>query len=320
MRLVFMGTPEFAVASLDAVVAAGHEVVLVVAQPDKPAGRGQTVRSPPTIERARALGIPVAQPSKIKTGEFPALFQALAPDVAVVVAYGRILTGELLAIPKLGCLNVHASLLPRWRGAAPIQAAILAGDAETGVCVQKMAEGLDTGPVYRSRTTPIGPRETAGELHDRLMVLGADALVETLAGLPDLAAVPQDDAKATTCGKIDKDAGLVDWNEPVVSVDRRIRAMTPWPGGAAAFKDASLKLVEAAPVEDPNLPWATRRFATLPRWDARPPGTVLAVRPLVVKCADGGLELIRVQAAGRKPVPGQDFANGAHLLLGDAFA
>lgn len=316
MRVVFMGTPEFAVPSLRAVHAAGHEVLLAVAQPDRPAGRGNVVSSPPVVEAARSLGVPTAQPTKVKTGDFPDMLEALAPDVIAVVAYGRILTKRILDTPKYGCVNVHGSLLPRWRGAAPIQWAIWQGDAESGVCTQRMAEGLDTGPIYLEERVAIDPRETGGSLHDRLAPLAADVLVRTLAGLPGSEPRPQDESQATHCGKLEKEMGLVLWNRPVAEVDRQIRAMTPWPGGFAVRKEGPMKILEARPIDDPNMPWTKQRFNALPRWDARTPGTVLATNPLVVKCGDGGLELVRVQAAGRRAMTGAEFANGARLLTG----
>ncbi len=276
MRVVFMGTQDFAVPTLDAVVAAGHEVILVVAQPDRPAGRGKRPRKPPVAVRALELGLPVAQPKAIRSGRFPRRYASLEPDVAVVIAYGRILTPELLQTPRLGCVNVHASLLPRWRGAAPIQAAILAGDEVTGVCTQRMEEGLDTGPIYVSRSLAIGPGETAGTLHDRLAALGAEVAVETLEGLEDRQPVSQDEAAAT-------------W----------VRAMTPGPGGFVGDGKARLKLREVALADGSG-----------------PPGTVLSLDPLVVACGEGAVALVEVQAPGKRPLPGRVFANGARLALG----
>lgn len=298
MRIVFMGTPDFAVPTLDALVDAGHEVALVVAQPDKPAGRGQQLRSPPVALRARALGLPLAQPKALRSGPFPERFAAVRPDVAVVVAYGRILPPALLAVPAQGCVNVHASLLPRWRGAAPIQAALLAGDPVTGVCTQRMEEGLDTGPVYLCRETPIGPRETAGELHDRLARLSAEVAVATLREWP--APTPQDEARATWAPLVSKEDGRVDLARPAVEVDRRVRAMTPWPGGWLDTPQGPFKLLDVRPCAGSGAP-----------------GTVLSVRPLVVACGEGALELVTVQPAGRRAVGGSDHANGARLRPGD---
>lgn len=305
MRVVFMGTPDFAVPTLEALVADGHEVVLVVAQPDRPAGRGQQLTPPPVARRAKELGLPLAQPTRIKSGEFPELLRSLKPDVAVVIAYGRILTAELLAIPEHGCINLHASLLPRWRGAAPIQAAVHAGDAETGVCSQQMEEGLDTGDVLVEARTPIGARETAGELHDRLMALSAEVAVSTLRSVAagGLRPVPQDHAVATWAPKISKDDGRVDWSRPAVELDRRVRAMTPWPGGFVPMADGPLKLLAVTPVDG-----------------AGRPGEVLSLSPLVVAAGQGALRLDQVQAPGRRPVSGADYANGARLAVGGSLS
>ncbi len=294
-----MGTPEFAVPCLDAVVDAGHQVVLVVSQPDKPQGRGQRLASPPVVARARALGLPVAQPRALRSGPFPERFVGLDADVGVVVAYGRILPAALLDAPRYGCVNVHASLLPRWRGAAPIQAAILAGDAVSGVCTQRMEETLDTGPIYVERALPLDARETAGSLHDKLSLLGAEALTATLAAITATTPRPQDDAAATYAGKIERDGGRVDLGGDAVAIDRQIRAMTPWPGGWLPGAAGALKLLEAAPVDGDGAP-----------------GVVLSTDPLVVACGHGALRLDRVQAPGRKAVSGADFANGARLVEG----
>jgi methionyl-tRNA formyltransferase len=301
MRVVFMGTPEFAVPTLSAIAGAGHEVVLVVAQPDAPAGRGHALRAPPVAELAKALGLPLAQPRAIKSGSFPERLDGLGADVAVVLAYGRILPRRVLDAPRHGCVNVHASLLPRWRGAAPIQAAILAGDTETGVATQRMEEGLDTGPIYVARKLDIDPSETAGTLHDRLAALSARVAVETLDDLPSRVPTPQPDVGITWAPKIGRDDGRLDWSEPAAALDRRVRAMTPWPGGW--FESAAqgvVKVLAARPVEGGG-----------------PPGTVIATRPLTVACAEGALVLDRVQTAGKRPVGGDEYANGARLRIGD---
>lgn len=299
MRVVFYGTPEFAVPTLDALCAAGHEVVLVVAQPDKVGGRGNQLIRPPVAERALALGLPLAQPKAVKSGPFPDRVVALAPDVAVVVAYGRILPPRLLAAPRYGCVNVHASLLPRWRGAAPIHRAVLAGDAVTGVCTQRMEEGLDTGPVYLERRTPIGPRETSGELHDRLMALAAAVAVDTLALLPGDPA-PQDEAQATWAPKLDKAEAEVTFALAAGELDRRVRGYDPWPGAYVAVAGGALKLKQVSPLDLPG-----------------EAGVVSSIDPLVVGCGVGSIALQTVQAPGKKPVSGRDFANGARLRPGD---
>ncbi|MCB9687666.1 MAG: methionyl-tRNA formyltransferase [Alphaproteobacteria bacterium] len=302
MRVAFLGTPDFAVPTLDALVAAGHEVVLVVAQPDRPAGRGQQLTSPPVAARAKALGLPLAQPKALRSGPFPERFLSLGLDVAVVVAYGRILPKALLDGPRHGCVNVHASLLPRWRGAAPIQHAILAGDALTGVCTQRMEETLDTGPLWASIETAIGPHETAGQLHDRLSAMAAEVAVHTLTLLATGAPVPQDEEGATYAGKIEKEHGRLDLRGSAVELDRRARAMTPWPGGWIATADGPIKVLEERPADG-----------------AGAPGTVLSTSPLVVACGEGALELARVQLPGRRPVSGADAANGLRLKVGDRF-
>jgi methionyl-tRNA formyltransferase len=300
MRVIFMGTPEFAVPTLRALHDAGHDIVLVVAQPDRPVGRGHKLQSPPTIEVARELGVPTAQPKALRSGPFPDRFVDAGADVAVVIAYGRLLPSRLLDAPVHGCVNLHASLLPRWRGAAPIQAAILAGDTETGVCAQRMVEALDEGPVIARATTPIGSVETAGELHDRLAAMSALVAIEALEHVATRRPEPQV-GEATYAPKIDRESGRLDWTEAAIVLDRRIRAMTPWPGGWVPGEGGALKILRAQPVDGSG-----------------PAGTVLATAPaLVVACGVGALALEQVCAPGRRPVSGADFANGARLRVGD---
>lgn len=300
MRLAFLGTPDFAVPTLNALVEAGHELALVVAQPDAPAGRGQQLRKPPVAARALELGLPLAQPRAIRSGTFHERFLGLGLDAAVVIAYGRILPRALLDAPRYGCINLHASLLPRFRGAAPIQAAVLAGDAETGVSAQRMVEGLDEGPLYLSRSLALSPRETAGSLHDRLAALSAEVAVEVVAHLGVWTPIPQPEEGVSVVGKIDKADGRVDWSGSASAIDRRVRAMTPWPGGFVDTPAGPFKLLEVEPTEG-----------------AGAPGEVLSTRPLVVACGEGALRLDRVQAPGRKPVSGEEYANGARLVVGD---
>ena len=295
-----MGTPDFAVPTLDALVAAGHDVVLVVAQPDKPAGRGNKLRPPPVAVRAAELGLPLAQPRALRSGPFPERYLTFAADVGVVIAYGRILPEALLDAPRHGCVNLHASLLPRWRGAAPIQSALLAGDRVTGVCAQRMEPSLDTGPVYVRREIEIAARETAGTLHDRLAALSAEVAVQTLDGLGDRIPSPQEVAGVTWAPKIDKADGRIELTCSADDADRRVRAMTPWPGGWLPWDGGPLKLREVRPAAGEGAP-----------------GVVLSVAPLVVAFGAGALELVTVQAPGRKPVPGAAFAHGLRLSVGD---
>jgi len=299
MRVIFMGTPDFAVPTLDALLQAGHDVVLVVAQPSRPAGRGKKVRPPPVAARAAALGLPLAQPRALRSGPFPERYVALEADVAVVIAYGRILPERLLDAPRHGAVNLHASLLPRWRGAGPIQAALLAGDAETGVCAQRMQPSLDTGPVYVRRALRIAPGATAGTLHDRLATLSAAVAVETLTDLAGRIPVPQAEDGITWAPKIDKSDGRIDLSQPAADCDRRIRAMSPWPGGWLPWEGGPLKL-----------------RAVRPSAGEGAPGTVLSTDPLVVACGTGALEWVTVQAPGRRALPGSVFANGHRWSVG----
>lgn len=299
MRLIFMGTPDFAVPTLDALLEAGHDLALVVAQPDRPVGRGQVLTPPPVAARARALGLPLAQPKALKSGPFPERFAAVGADVAVVLAYGRILPEALLRAPRYGCVNIHASLLPRWRGAAPIQAAVLAGDEETGVCTQQMEIGLDTGAVFMEARTPIGARETAASLHDRLAQLSAQLAVDTLREFPGRIPTPQPEEGITWAPILQKDDGRVPWNEENTAIDRRIRAMTSWPGGWTPVSAGPLKITLATPVSGDGAP-----------------GSVLSLDPLVVACGVGALRLDRVVPPGRKEMDGASFSRGQRLHVG----
>ncbi|MBM4390729.1 MAG: methionyl-tRNA formyltransferase [Deltaproteobacteria bacterium] len=294
MRVAFLGTPHFAVPTLDALHRAGHEICAVVAQPDKPVGRGQSMASPPTVVRARELGVPVYQPTKLKSGDFPGQFAAVGAEVAVVVAYGRILPPALLEAPRRGCINVHASLLPRWRGAAPIQWSILAGDSETGITTMQMAEGLDTGDILLQRRTPIGAEETSGQLHDRLATMGAELLVDTLARLDGIVPCPQPEVGVTYAKMLDREMSSLDWTRTAVEIDRQVRGLSPWPGTASG----NLKVLRARPVAGAGLP-----------------GTLLDGAR--VACGEGAIELLEVQVPGKKAVSGRDWMNGARLRPGD---
>ncbi len=302
MRLIFMGTPAFAVPALEALVAAGHAVACVYTQPPRPGGRGQRDRESPVQRRAEALGLPVRSPVNFREEGERAAFAALGAEVAVVAAYGLILPRAVLAAPARGCLNIHASLLPRWRGAAPIQRAIMAGDAETGISIMAMEAGLDTGPVLLREALPIGPRDTAGTLHDRLGALGARLIVEALAGLDGLVPVPQPEDGVTYAAKIDKAEARVDWRRPAVEVDRLIRGLAPAPGAWAEIGGERVKLLLSAPAEG-----------------AGPPGTVLDAR-LAVACGEGAVRLLTVQRAGRGPVEADAFLRGMPVPAGSVLA
>jgi methionyl-tRNA formyltransferase len=252
MKIVFMGTPEFSVPVLDALVAAGHEIAAVYCQPPRPAGRGKKERPTPVHARALDLGVEVRHPVSLKDARAQAEFAALEAEIAVVVAYGLILPQTVLDAPARGCLNIHASLLPRWRGAAPIHRAVMAGDAETGVCIMQMEAGLDTGPVLLRKTVDIGAAETTGQLHDRLSALGADAIVEALGRLDELTPEPQPDEGVTYASKIDKAEARVDWSKPATEIVRQINGLSPFPGAWSQAAGERVKFL-AARLDDRDL-------------------------------------------------------------------
>ncbi len=302
LRTVFMGTPEFAVPSLEALLAAGHDIVCVYTRPPRPAGRGHRERPSVVHARAAAAGIGVRHPRRLREPEAAAAFAALGADIAVVAAYGLILPAPVLAAPRLGCLNVHASLLPRWRGAAPIQRAILAGDRKTGITIMKMDDGLDTGPMLAQSEIEIAERTDAGALHDRLAALGARLLVETLPEYADGRIVPvgQPARGITHAARIDRAETRIDWNRPAVEVDRQVRAFAPHPG--AWFETAGRRVrVLAAHVVD----------AAGPR-----PGTVID-HAATVACAAGALRLDRLQRQGKEPMEAASFLRGFPLEAGN---
>jgi len=308
LRIVYAGTPDFAVPALDALRAAGHDVVAVYTQPDRPAGRGQSVTASPIRQRAAELGLPVEQPVTLRSEEAVARLRSYAADLMVVAAYGLILPPAVLEAPRLGCWNIHASLLPRWRGAAPIQRAILAGDAGTGITIMQMDAGLDTGPMLLVRPLPIGAREDAGALHDRLAALGAEAIVSAIdewqAGrrVP----VPQPADGATYAPKIRKEEARIDWTAPAPAVDRLVRAFNPWPVAETRWQDRQLRV------------WAAEPVAAAPGAE---PGQVLEASGgrIVVAAGEGALNLTRVQLAGRRAMTAAEFLN-AHALAGARLA
>ncbi|MCV2867900.1 methionyl-tRNA formyltransferase [Defluviimonas sp. WL0002] len=293
MRVVFMGTPEFSVPALEALHAA-HEVVCVYCQPPRPAGRGKKDRPSPVQTRAEALGLPVRHPASLKGAPEQAEFAALGVDVAVVVAYGLILPQAVLDAPAKGCLNIHASLLPRWRGAAPIHRAIMAGDAETGVAIMQMEAGLDTGPVLIEARTKIGAEETTADLHDRLSAMGADLIVEALDRLDTLVPTPQDAVGVTYAAKIDKAEARVDWSRPAVEVDRQIRALSPFPGAWTEIAGERIKLLRSRLAKGSGVP-----------------GQVLG--GLTIACSDGAVEITQAQREGRRPMGTDELLRGLTL-------
>ena len=309
MRVVFLGTPEFAVPTLEALSRAGHQLLAVVAQPDRPAGRGQALKAPATKGWAEAHGVPVLQPEKVRDGTLAAALRALAPDVLVVTAYGRILGQDLLTLAPLGAVNVHASLLPRWRGAAPIQWAVASGEAETGVTIMQMDAGLDTGDVLLVRTLAIGPDETAEQLAPRLAALGGEALVEALPLLAAGALVPvrQDGARHTLAPILEKAHGRLDFTRPAAELAARLRGFTPWPGAFTTLDGKVLKVHAAralpAPADAPE-PGAPQAPTAPGAARATPEG-------LLVRCGGGtALLLTELQPEGKRRMPAADFLHG----------
>ncbi len=302
MRVVFMGTPEFSVPILTAIIGHGYEVVAVYTQPPRPAGRrGLELTKSPVHEKAEQFGIPVFTPKSLKGAEEQDVFASLEADVAIVVAYGLLLPQAILDAPRLGCYNGHASLLPRWRGAAPIQRAIMAGDAETGMMIMKMDAGLDTGPVAMAEKVAITPDMTAGELHDRLSMIGADLMIRALGALEreSLALQPQAEEGVTYAAKIDKAEARIDWSKPAKDVHNTIRGLSPFPGAWCEME------INGA-VERVKL-----QRSTLGEGKGEP-GTVLDDR-LTVACGEGAVRLVTLQRSGGKPLPAQEFLRGAQV-------
>ena len=298
MRVVFMGTPEFSVPVLDALVEAGHEIAAVYCQPPRQAGRGKKERPTPVHARAAELGLEVRHPVSLKGAEDQADFAALNADVAVVVAYGLILPQAILDAPAQGCLNIHASLLPRWRGAAPIHRAIMSGDAETGICIMQMEAGLDTGPVLLWEETAIEAEETTAQLHDRLSEMGAALIVEALAKLPTLTPEVQPEEGVTYASKIDKAEAAIDWSAPAAEVDRKIRGLSPFPGAFVEFDGQRIKLLASRLVAGEGTP-----------------GEVLDDQ-LTVACGSGAVQLLRLQRAGKAAQDAEVFLRGLPLPKG----
>jgi len=304
-KIVFMGTPDFAVPSLQKLITS-HEVVGVVTQPDRMAGRGRQLQPSPIKLAAQAIDVPVYQPDSLRSEESIEPLRQWAPDIIIVAAFGQILRTPLLNLPPQGCLNIHASLLPRWRGAAPIQYALLAGDKETGVSLMRMDKGLDTGPVYARQAIPIKADETASTLHDRLAQLGARMLDDYLDRilLGELAAEGQDDTLSTYAPMLKKDAGTIDWSQSTAQIDRQIRAMTPWPSAFTTWQGKRLKVLEAEPVTSDDVP-------------AGEPGRiVIGPGSAVVLTADGGIMIKRLQLAGKRTSAVEAFLRGQPEFIG----
>ncbi|MGE0745945.1 MAG: methionyl-tRNA formyltransferase [Rhodospirillales bacterium] len=302
LRLAFMGTPDFAVPALAALVDAGHDVAAAYSQPPRPAGRGMKPAPSPVHRFAEDRGIPVRTPATLKDPAEQAAFAALGLDAAVVAAYGLILPPPVLAAPRLGCLNIHASLLPRWRGAAPIQRAILAGDAETGVTIMQMDAGLDTGPMLLAEAAPIAPDTTGASLHDALAALGARMIVVALDRLAAgaLPATPQPAAGATYARKLDRAEARIDWSQPATAVERQVRAFDPWPGTWFEHAGERIRVLAAALADG-------RAGAA--------PGTVLDDR-LAVACGDGAVRILRLQRQGKAALVAEAFLRGFALPAG----
>ncbi|MFZ0107820.1 MAG: methionyl-tRNA formyltransferase [Thiobacillus sp.] len=304
MRLIFAGTPAFAAAALDALADAGHEIALVLTQPDRPAGRGMKLTPSAVKQSAQARGLPVFQPTSLKSAEAQDALRAVAAEVMVVAAYGLILPRAVLDLPRRGCLNIHASLLPRWRGAAPIQRAILAGDEVTGITIMQMDAGLDTGAMLLKTTVPIDDEDTAGSLHDKLARAGAASVIEALARLDELKPQAQDDALATYAAKLTKEEARLDWSRPAVELARAIRAYSPVPGAHTVLDGQIVKIWRAtAQGLDPS---------------GGRPGEVLATdeRGIVVACGEGALHIGELQLAGGKRMDAAALVSGRAVLPG----
>jgi methionyl-tRNA formyltransferase len=309
MRLIFLGTPAFAVPTLEAIVRAGHAVTAVLTQPDRPRGRGQNAAASPIKEAALTLGLTVYQPERVRRPEAVEYLRGLGCEAMVVVGYGQIIPQVVIDLAPLGIINVHASLLPKYRGAGPIQWAIVHGETRTGVTTMRINAGLDTGDMLLKAETEIGPEENAVELGKRLAGMGADLLVETLDGLARgrIAPEKQDDAQATLAPLLKKEDGAIDWSESALAIHNRVRGLQPWPGAQTSFRGVPLHL------------WKTKSPARGSGADqgVRPTGRFVSLKPLVVACGDGNLELLEVQLEGRKRISAADFANGQRLTDND---
>lgn len=301
MRIAFMGTPDFSLSALQAILSAGHNIVAVYSQMPRPAGRGKKDRQSPVHEFASNLNIPVHTPLNFKNISEVDVFKKLNLDLAVVVAYGLLLPQEILDAPKFGCLNIHASLLPRWRGAAPIQRAIMAGDQKTGIGIMQMEAGLDTGPIILQKPLAIAENDTAGSLHDKLSTLGAETITEALCCLSDLSAVPQNSDGVIYAEKIKKSEAHIDWSKPANDLKNHIHGMSPFPGAWTEFNGERLKVLSVE-ISD----------------QSGPSGQMISA-PLTIACGNKSLNIIRAQRAGKGPMNIEDLMRGVHIKLGATF-
>lgn len=305
MRILFMGTPDIAAESLAALIAAGHEIVGVFTRADKPVGRKQIMTAPPVKQLAQQHNIPVWQPATLRDGKAEPIFRELAPDLVVVVAYGRILPPELLHIAPLGCINLHVSLLPKYRGSAPIQWAVLNGDTETGVTIMQLDEGCDTGDILMVERVAIGPETTSGELFDQVSATGAKTLVTAIEKLAagELTPQPQNDAEATQAPPLTKDMARFDFTQSAAHIHNWVRGMNPWPAAFFELDGKKVKVLESRVAPDAR---------------SAPAGTVLALKPLTIACGEGALQLLTVTPEGGKPMAGTAWAAGRRLKAGDS--
>lgn len=312
MKVVFMGTPDFSVKALDSIIAAGHQVVLTVTQPDKPRGRGKEVQITPVKACAVKHDIPVFQPVKIRESEAVEKLRECRADVFVVAAFGQILTEEILNMPKFGCINIHASLLPKYRGAGPIQRVILDGMKETGITIMKMDKGVDTGDMLMQSVVPIDEKETGDSLHDKLAIEGAKLIVEALSRIEkgDIAPVKQNDDEASFAGKLDKSMGKIDWNNDAVKIERLVRGLNSWPGAYTSYNGKTLKI------------WESEVYGNIKTQGNEAPGAVLSTdkTAIYVKTGEGVLKITQIQLEGKKRMNVKEFLLGCHIEAGEIFA
>ncbi len=318
MKIIFMGTPDFAVCALEALIAAGHEIALVATQPDKPKGRGKSMQYPPVKTAALAHNIEIYQPKKIRDAACVEFLKIYAPDLIVVAAFGQILPKDILTMPKYGCINIHASLLPKYRGAAPIQWAVLNGEAVTGITIMQMDEGLDTGDILLQKEIELNKEETGGSLFQKLAKEGASLCVKAISQIEQgmLKPIKQDESSATYTGKITKEMGRLDWREPAAKLERMVRGLNPWPGAYTSLNEKTLKIWKARVMEESELGMGFETKLGI-KMDAQPGEVALAKKShLVIKTGEGWLSLEELQLEGKKRMRAEAFLCGASLRTG----